>query len=881
MRALFSLIPAGALCVAVGIAGTAVDAADPGRIAAGLQLLYDFSEVDGDIVRDRAHDDSAGDLRISDLQHVERTEGSLRIVKPTIIASVRPPTRLIHAVRSSGEFTVETWCEPHDTRQKGPARLVTISANASSRNFTLGQDQNKFDARLRTTGTSKNGTPSVASPAMSVSTDLTHVIYTCSRDGSARFYINGRAVTRRNVPGSMSNWDDSHRFGLANELSAGRPWLGTIHLVAVYDRALSAAEVDVNFVAGPAGRPSPERVALRKQKKAAKHFETVVAPIFARRCLECHDSATHEHGLDLSRRISAFDSGENGRMILPGNSEDSLVWTAVESDSMPSERPPLTDVEKTALKKWIDDGAVWTLDEIDPANYVHHSSGELFVQRLTVPQYIETVRAALGVDIEQEAWDLLPADLRADGFSNTAYNLTVDLKHVDAYGRLAEIIVGRLDTQAFVSRFSRKRRFTDKEMGAVISAVGKWLLRGPLQEREIIAWRGITTTVAGSGGSFEEALELVIEGMLQSPRFVYRIENQRGTGLAQPVDQYELASRLSYIIWGGPPDESLLNAADKAQLHGPAIDQQVARMLEDRRAIRQSIRFIDDWLNLSRLDNLQPNAHRFPNWDPQLAQDMKGETSRYFEHVVWDQNRPLADLLNSQVTWATPRLAACYGLQDAPALAEDNSWRAYDLAGISGRGGLLTQGSLLTVGGDEASMVTRGLLVMHELLRGVVKDPPPCVDTTPIPTSPGVTQRSIAQRRIDNVSCGGCHGRFEPLAFGLEKFDGIGAWHEQDEHGNPLRDDGEVLFPGTSEPVKFESSAELMDMLANSERVRQSLTWKITQFALGRPLGARDAASVDSIHQVLQESGGTWKAAMTAIVTSDLVLSTRTEGDPD
>ena len=184
---------------------------------------------------------------------------------------------------------------------------------------------------------------------------------------------------------------------------------------------------------------------------------------------------------------------------------------------------------------------------------------------------------------------------------------------------------------------------------------------------------------------------------------------------------------------------------------------------------------------------------------------------------------------------------------------------------------------MLTVGGDEASMVTRGLLVLHELLRGVVKDPPPCVDTTPIPTKAGVSQRVIAEARIANVACGGCHAKFEPLAFGLEKFDGLGTYHETDEHGNKLRDDGEILFPGAAKAVPYGSSAQLMDLLAGSERVRQSITWKVTQFALGRPLVAADAAELDRIHKSAQEGGGTYASLMTAIVSSDLVRMTRTE----
>jgi hypothetical protein len=207
----------------------------------------------------------------------------------------------------------------------------------------------------------------------------------------------------------------------------------------------------------------------------------------------------------------------------------------------------------------------------------------------------------------------------------------------------------------------------------------------------------------------------------------------------------------------------------------------------------------------------------------------------------------------------------------------DDAMVRYDLSHVPGRGGLLTQGSVLTVGGDDASTVTRGLFVMHELLRGIVRDPPPCVDTTPVPTKPGLTQRAIAESRLANQSCAGCHSKFEPLSFALEKFDGLGAYHEVDEHGNKLREDGSILFPGQERAVRYQSAAELMDLLAGSVRVRETLTWKVTQFALGRPLDAEDAPIVARIHDAAQQAGGTYTGLMTAIVTSDLVRMTRTE----
>jgi hypothetical protein len=178
---------------------------------------------------------------------------------------------------------------------------------------------------------------------------------------------------------------------------------------------------------------------------------------------------------------------------------------------------------------------------------------------------------------------------------------------------------------------------------------------------------------------------------------------------------------------------------------------------------------------------------------------------------------------------------------------------------------------VLTIGGDEASMVTRGLFVLRELLYSKVDDPPPCVDTTPVPPKPGMSQRAIAMERIANKSCVGCHSRFEPLAFGLEKLDGVGAFHDVDEHGNKLRDDGEILFPDQDNAVSYQSSREMMDLLAASPRVRRAITRKLTQFAIGRPLTEADDQVVEQIHKVAEQAGGTYAGLMTAIVMSDLV----------
>ncbi|QEG39109.1 DUF1592 domain-containing protein [Roseimaritima ulvae] len=837
------------------------------RVKHSLQVLYTFEEGSGGIIRDRSDTSPPLDLKIADPKELDWQDGVLVAHSPASIVSTTPATKLINSVKRSGEITLEAWIRPANRSQAGPARIVSLSSDTSHRNFTLGQEKDLFDVRLRTSKTDRNGLPSTTSPGKSLRTKLTHVVFTRDSKGRARIYLDGKRVAEKQVAGDFGNWDGNYRLSLANEASGGRPWLGELHLVAIYDLALSGDEVQQNFAAGPQLSPpqplSPDAV-------SAGLFRQHVAPLLAKHCLECHDSAIKKGELDLSRKLAALSGGESGEVISPGNAADSLLWQAVASDDMPKDRAPLSDEEKQSLRKWLDSGAVYPVERIDPVIYVHGGgSRDVWVQRLTVNEYITTVRRAVGVDVAAQAHEILPPDLRADGFRNTAYNLSVDLKHVEAYARLAEITVDKMDVLKFAARFSKSTKLsTDDTMRQHVAAMGKWLFRGPLTEREVSAYSGIATTVASAGGDFELANRFIIEAMLQSPRFIYRIERQDDRGRSRRVDDYELASRLSYILWGAPPDEALLQAADRGELQNAAKrNAQVERMLNDPLAKTQSAEFVSQWLNLDRLQNMRPDSKRFPNWDPQLAADMRAETLAFFQDVVWKENRPLSDLLDASFTYATPELARHYGLTP-----QGKGLRRYDLSSVPARGGLLTHGSVLTIGGDGASMVARGLFVLDDLLRGTINAPPPCVNTTPPPTKVGLTQRGIAEQRIADVKCGVCHVRFEPLAFGLEKFDGVGAFHQQDPFGNKLRDDGEVLFPGEAKPVSYKSSAELMKLLADSERVRESLTWKVTQFALGRPLTADDAATVAEIHAATQQAGGTYRSLLTAIVNSDLVL---------
>ncbi|HUG66104.1 MAG TPA: LamG-like jellyroll fold domain-containing protein, partial [Pirellulaceae bacterium] len=425
------------------------------RVNRGLLVLYDFAEGKGQTVHDRSGVGTPLDLSIDKSSGVRWSKNTLALDSSALIASTQPAKKIIDAVKKSNAITLEAWLKPASNSQIGPARIVSLSANVSQRNVTLGQEKDVYDVRLRATGSDNNGLPSTASPSKSLQPKLTHVVFTRDAAGTAIILIDGKQVVSKKVGGNFSNWDGNYRLALANEVTKERPWLGELHLVAIYDRALSGQEVQQNFAAGI--QPKPVMSASESLAAAnLKTFDRQIAPLFAKHCLECHDSAIKKGGLDLSRKIAALAGGDSGKVIAPGKAEDSLIWDSVTSDEMPKDRPPLSANEKVALQKWLDAGANWSVEVIDPAVYLHEGhAGDIWVQRLTVPEYIATVRSAVGVDIAKEARELLPPDLRADGFSNTAYNLNIDLKHVEAYSKLAEIIVSRMDVLKFAARFSK------------------------------------------------------------------------------------------------------------------------------------------------------------------------------------------------------------------------------------------------------------------------------------------------------------------------------------------------------------------------------------------------------------------------------------------
>jgi hypothetical protein len=218
-----------------------------------LVALYTLEEGTGTTVNDVSGMGRPLNLRVSDTGAAMWAPGGLAIRSRAAVESADPATKIAEACRKSNEITIEAWIKPANTRQGGPARIVSLSADPYKRNFTLGQQQGNYDVRLRTTTTGENGMRPSLSSRGGVQAKLSHVVYTRDASGAATLYVDGAVRGSGKIAGELSNWDGGFRLALANELTHDRPWLGQFHLVALYSRALKPSEVEMNHQAGPEG----------------------------------------------------------------------------------------------------------------------------------------------------------------------------------------------------------------------------------------------------------------------------------------------------------------------------------------------------------------------------------------------------------------------------------------------------------------------------------------------------------------------------------------------------------------------------------------------------------------------------------------------------
>ena len=396
---------------------------------------------------------------------------------------------------------------------------------------------------------------------------------------------------------------------------------------------------------------------------------------------------------------------------------------------------------------------------------------------------------------------------------------------------------------------------------AIIERFAMRAFRRPVSGDEVERLVTFGEKVRGQGESFERSIQLALQAVLVSPHFLFRGElngEPDNPNRAYPVDDYALAGRLAYFLWSSMPDEVLFDLAARGRLRRN-LPAQISRMLKDPKSRALVDNFAGQWLQLRNVRIVTPDAVTYPKFDEDLREAMVKETETFFARIVQD-DRSVLEFLDADYTYINERLARHYGIEGV----RGESFQRVSLRG-TGRSGLLTQGSLLTLTSNptRTSPVKRGKYILENILGSPPPPPPPDVPELKEVKLAGTLRQRMDQHR-ENPMCASCHDRMDPIGFGFENFDGVGAWRE--------RDDGYSIDPAgrLASGETFNGPRDLTRILAKTKRDQftRCLSEKMLTYALGRGLEYYDKCAVEGITTKLRRGGYRFSALVRAVVDS-------------
>ncbi len=397
-----------------------------------------------------------------------------------------------------------------------------------------------------------------------------------------------------------------------------------------------------------------------------------------------------------------------------------------------------------------------------------------------------------------------------------------------------------------------------------LSALLPRAFRRPVGPETVERYVKIVEMVLDDGGSFERAMQVGIQAVLVSPRFLFRLEaDPQAPETVRELDDWELATRISYFLWSGPPDDELFSAARAGKLRDTQeLQRQIRRMLLDPRASALVENFASQWFQLRNLETLSIDSKRFADFTPELRRAMRQETELLFASII-REDRSVLDLLTADYTFINEPLAKLYGIEGV----SGDEFRQVSLAGTP-RAGLLGHASILTVTSNptRTSPVKRGKWILDNLLATPPPPPPPNVPA--LEAQGGAAKEAVSLREqlelhLSDPGCAGCHRLMDPLGFGLENFDAIGKWRDQDK-GLPIDAQGEL--PGGR---TFNGPVELRQILLERQMdFRRCIAGKLLTYALGRGLEYFDECTLDAITASMQQQDDRFGALVLAIIES-------------
>jgi hypothetical protein len=421
------------------------------------------------------------------------------------------------------------------------------------------------------------------------------------------------------------------------------------------------------------------------------------------------------------------------------------------------------------------------------------------------------------------------------------------------------------------------KRARDQYARKIIRSFVSRAFRKPLDDLTINRLVKIANEVSREPGKdFQDGIKQAIATCLASPRFLFRVEIQPepdNPAKVVPLDEYSLASRLSFFIWGSVPDDELLSLAFKKQLRAN-LTKQVDRMLADPRSERLVTNFVGQWLQARDIETvpvsaksilgLDTNRDAARAFDPRLRGDMRKETEMLFDFIL-RKNRPAEELISARYSFLNERLAKFYDIDGV----KGEEFRAVDLTEHPERGGLLTQGTVLMVTSNptRTSPVKRGLFVLDNILGTPPPPAPPGIP--PLEDAAGAgnanpTMREMMEIHRKKPDCRGCHARMDPIGLGLENFNALGQFRTK-EKDKPIDTSGKLV---TGE--EFKDLAELKEVLARQRKqdLYRCISEKLLTYAIGRGVEYYDSTTIDQLTRRMEKNGGSLRELIQGIVES-------------
>jgi hypothetical protein len=511
-------------------------------------------------------------------------------------------------------------------------------------------------------------------------------------------------------------------------------------------------------------------------------------------------------------------------------------------------------------------------------------AGNSALRRLTHSQYNHTVRDLLG-DFTRPA-DQFPPEDYINGFTNQVEGQTVPPLLAEAYTAAAEKLAGNAFRRGDTNQLIPCKPAGPADVACrdrFIQRFGLRAFRRPLAADEARGYGTLFTRAATSQRDFVAGAKVIVEAMLQSPSFLFHLED--GPGARHP--QYGVASRLSYFLWDTMPNEELFKAADAGELKDAESIRRVAKRMMDTPQARQALEvFLAQWLRFDRVLASARSARRYADFGPSLLSAMTQETRHLFNHLVWnDQN--FMELFNANYTFISARLAQLYEMEPP---ANDFEMVKYPAgshrAGVLGHGGFLT----LTGNPNETSPTSRGLFVREHFLCQHVPPPPPGVDTNlpSVNAEKPMTTRERLAMHTTNPSCASCHNLIDPIGSGLEGFDNLGKYRDKVKLRIQLQRDSVTNQPRPQQDIElpldtkgfihgiansnFTNPAELGNILANDPTCQRCVVKQLFRYAVGRHEKEADQAQLDSLYAKFKESGFRVRELLLSLVTSEAFL---------